>query len=159
MKPLVNLDELDNFIERADGPFKERYAIIGKKIGAKKLSYSLAIVPPGKKMCPFHNHRINEELFIIIEGTGILRFGPHTYELKRHDVIACPPGDRSVAHQIINTGIGDLKYFCLSTAEPFDICEYPDSNKILSLDRQENRDFRHISKVDQAVDYMHGEDA
>lgn len=159
MKPLVNIDQLDNFIEREDGPFKERCAVIGKNIGAKKLNYSIAIVPPGKKMCPFHNHRINEELFIIIEGTGILRFGSQTYELKRHDVIACPPGDRSVAHQIINTGTADLKYFCLSTAEPFDICEYPDSNKILSIDRQENRDFRHISRTDQAVDYMHGEDS
>jgi argininosuccinate lyase len=35
MKPILNLDELDDFIAREDGPFKERYAIIGEKIGSK----------------------------------------------------------------------------------------------------------------------------
>jgi uncharacterized cupin superfamily protein len=125
MKPFINLFDLNDFISQEEGPFQERYAAISEMIGAKKLSYSFAIIPPGKKMCPFHNHRINEELFIIIEGRGLLRFGDDSYEVKPFDVIACPAGDRSVAHQIINTSESDLKYFCLSTNEPYDICEYP----------------------------------
>lgn len=157
MKPLINLFELNNFIAREEGPFKEQYAEISEMIGAKKLSYSLAIIPPGKKMCPFHNHRINEELFIILEGEGTLRFGTEIFPVKPFDVIACPPGDRSVAHQIINTGDHDLKYFCLSTNEPYDICEYPDSDKILAMDKQTAVGFRHIAKTSSAVDYMDGE--
>lgn len=157
MKPYVNLFELTDFIANEDGPFQEQYAIISDRIGAKKLSYSFAIIPPGKKMCPFHNHRINEELFIIIEGTGVLRFGDEKFPVKQFDVIACPPGDRSVAHQIINTGDVDLKYFCLSTNEPYDICEYPDSDKVLAMDKQTKIRFRHITKAASAVDYMEGE--
>lgn len=157
MKPLVNLFELDQFIANEKGPFKERYAAISEQLGAKKLSYSFAIIPPGKKMCPFHNHRVNEELFIIIEGTGVLRFGNETYPVKPFDVIACPPGDRSVAHQIVNTSDFDLKYFCLSTNEPYDICEYPDSDKVLAMDKQTPIGLRHIARARDAVDYYDGE--
>jgi uncharacterized cupin superfamily protein len=155
MKPIINLNEIDNFEVSDDGPFQERYAGVSDKIGAQKLGYSITIVPPGKKVCPFHNHHVNEEMFLILEGEGTLRFGEQEYPIKEQDVIACPPGGREVAHQIINTSQQDLKYFCLSTNEPVDICEYPDSNKVLSMSgKPGNRTFRHISKIDDAVDYF-----
>ncbi len=155
MKPIINLNEIDNFEVSDDGPFQERYAGVSDKIGAQKLGYSITIAPPGKKVCPFHNHHVNEEMFLILEGEGTLRFGEQEYPIKEQDVIACPPGGREVAHQIINTSQQDLKYFCLSTNEPVDICEYPDSNKVLSMSgKLGNRTFRHISKIDDAVDYF-----
>ena len=43
-------------------------------------------------------------MFLILEGEGDLRFGDRRYPLRRHDVIACPPGGPSVTHPIINTG-------------------------------------------------------
>ena len=158
MKPVINLDELDDYRENSDGPYQEKYAPVSEKISAKNLSYSVSVVPPGKKVRPFHNHRIIEEMFLVLEGSGTLRYGDKEYPLKKHDIIACPPGDKSVAHQIINTGDSDIRYFCLSTNEPYDICEYPDSNKILSTAGPSNkRDFTHISRLDMAVDYFDGE--
>ena len=158
MRPFINLDEIDDFQAVDNGPFQERFSAIGVKIGAQRLGYSIAIVPPGKKVCPFHNHRINEEMFLILEGTGTLRYGAEEYPIRRHDIIACPPGGRGVAHQIINTSAADLKYLCLSTNDPYDICEYPDSNKMLAMAGPTgNRDFRHISRIDDAVDYFDGE--
>lgn len=158
MKPFINLDELADFQEQGEGPYGEKYSAISNKIGAKKLGYSISIVPPGKKVCPFHNHRINEEMFLVLEGHGTLRFGDKEYPLKKHDIIACPPGGRDVAHQIINTSNSELKYLCLSTNEPYDICEYPDSNKVMAMVGEAGkREFRHISKADQQVDYMDGE--
>lgn len=157
MKPLMNLDEL-SFVSHEDGPFKGRYAEIGNKIGAQKLGYSLTVVEPGKKVCPFHNHHVNEEMFFILEGTGLLRFGEQEYPLRKHDVIACPPGKRDVAHQIINTGETELRYLALSTMERHEICEYPDSNKVgLAVGEEGKRDLRLIFKVEQAVDYFDGE--
>lgn len=159
MKPLINLDELTDYQEREEGPFKEKYAVVGPKIGAKKLGYSVTVVPPGKKSCPFHNHRINEEMFLVLEGSGTLRFGDKEYSIKKHDIIACPPGGRDVAHQILNTSKSDLKYLCLSTEEPNEICEYPDSNKVMAYVGNYGKvEFKHISKIDQAVDYMDGEE-
>lgn len=158
MKPFLNLDELDDYEASDDGPFGEKYSVVSDKIGAQKLGYSVTIVPPGKKVCPFHNHRINEEMFLILEGTGTLRFGEQEYPLKPHDIIACPPGGPEVAHQIINTSDSDIKYLCLSTNEPYDICEYPDSNKMMAMvGGQGERKFRHIAKIEDAVDYYEGE--
>lgn len=158
MKPFVNLAQLDGYEHSDDGPFEESYATISDKIGAQKLGYSVSIVPPGKKANPFHNHRINEEMFLVLEGCGTLRFGDEEYAIKQHDIIACPPGDRDVAHQIINTSDADIKYLCLSTQEPYDICEYPDSNKVLSyVISPDKPTFRHITKADDTVDYYDGE--
>lgn len=158
MKPLLNLNELDEFHASDDGAFAEKYAVVSEKIGAVKLGYSVSVVSPGKKVCPFHNHRINEEMFLILEGTGTLRFGNQEYSLKPHDIIACPPGGPEVAHQIVNTSDADIKYLCLSTKEPYDICEYPDSNKVLTyVGGPEDRSLRHVFKKEDAVDYYEGE--
>ena len=159
MKPFLNLDELDDYKENAKGPFAEQYAGVSDKIGAEKLSYSVTILQPGKKVCPFHNHRVNEEMFLILQGIGTLRFGNEEHPLKVHDIIACPPGGRDVAHQIVNTSDTELRYLCLSTCEEADICEYPDSNKVLTyLKGDGDAGFKHIARMDQAVDYFYGEE-
>jgi uncharacterized cupin superfamily protein len=158
MKPFLNLSEISEYEASDEGPFKEKYARVGDKIGAKKLGYSVVVLEPGFKVCPFHNHHVNEEMFLILEGEGTLRFGENEYAIKKDDIIACPPGGTEVAHQIINTGTSDLRYLCLSTNEPFEICEYPDSNKALALAGERgNYAFRHITRLDDAVDYYHGE--
>ena len=157
MKPVINLDELE-FTSDADEPFVGKYGVISERIGAKELGYSLTVVPPGKRVCPFHNHHINEEMFFILEGTGLLRFGDQEYPLRAHDVIAAPPGKREVAHQIINTGQTELKYLALSTMKPYDIVEYPDSNKLgVMVGEQGKRSLRAIFKAEQTVDYFEGE--
>jgi uncharacterized cupin superfamily protein len=159
MKPLINLDDvvLDGSFEA--GPFQQRYGEIASRIGARKLGYNLTVVAPGKRACPFHNHHTNEEMFFILEGQGVLRFGHERYPLRRHDIIACPPGSRDVAHQIENTGSEDLTYLALSTMEPSEIAEYPDSNKIgVLVGEHGNMDLRLFLKADQAVDYMEGEE-
>lgn len=159
MKPVVNLNELNDFTSNDDGKYGESYAPISDKIGAQNLSYSLSIVPPGKRVGPFHNHHVIEEMFLIIEGEGTLRFGDKEYPIKAQDVIACPPGGREVAHQIINTSDKPLKYFCLSDNPKADIVEYPDSNKTLSYVRsnEDRKGFRHISRLEDEVDYYEGE--
>jgi uncharacterized cupin superfamily protein len=153
MKPVINLDELE-FESQEDGPFQGRYGVIGERIGAQKLGYNLTICPPGKKVCPFHNHHVDEEMFFILEGEGLLRFGDQEYPLRKHDVIACPPGKRDVAHQIVNTGKTDLKYLALSTMARSEICEYPDSNKVgVYAGVPGKRDLRLMFRAEQSVDY------
>jgi len=158
MKPVINLDELEMEGTREDGSFQQSYGIISPKIGAQRLGYNLTICPPGKRACPFHNHHVNEEMFMILEGEGLLRFGGEEFPLRKHDVIACPPGKRDVAHQIINTGEVDLKYLSLSTMDPHEVCEYPDSNKVGAFIGEYGKmDLRLMFKAEQAVDYMEGE--
>lgn len=159
MRPFINLQDIKEFEEADNGDFKSRYATISERIGAVKLGYSMTEVPPGKKVCPFHNHHINEEMFLILDGVGILRFGKEEYPLKALDIIACPPGGREVAHQILNTGSQVLKYLSLSTNEPQEICEYPDSDKLLVMARHEDKtsNFRYIGRLEDRADYFEDE--
>jgi len=129
-KPLINLDEVAFDDIEDHGLYTSRRALFSAGIGARQLGYNLTILPPGKSQCPFHSHRAEEEMFLILEGEGELRFGNERYPLRKHDVIACPTGGPEVAHQIINTGTTEMRYLALSSLHEREVCEYPDSNKV-----------------------------
>jgi uncharacterized cupin superfamily protein len=129
-KPFVNLADVEFNDVEDNGCFTSRRALFSAGIGARKLGYNLTVLPPGKAQCPFHSHRGEEEMFLILEGEGELRFGDQRYAIRKHDVIACPTGGADVAHQIINTGAADMRYLALSNLVDIETCEYPDSSKI-----------------------------
>ena len=54
-------------------------------------------------------------MFFILEGEGKIRMGPETWPIGKGDLIACPPGGKGTAHQIINTGAAELKFLAVST--------------------------------------------
>jgi uncharacterized cupin superfamily protein len=170
-RPLVNLDELEVrevARERAPhGPNAEQYDIrwaeIATRIGARKLGYNLTVVAPGKRNCPFHSHRAEEEMFFILEGTGELRYGNTRYRLRSGDIIACPTGGPDSAHQIINTGDTEMRYLSISTMAPIEVCDYPDSGKFGVYEDQPWDDggrrepFRHLARREDTRDYWEGE--
>lgn len=131
MKPIANLDEVEFTDIEDNGYYTSKRAQFSAGIGARKLGYNLTELPPGKAHCPFHNHRGEEEMFLILEGEGELRFGTERYPIRKHDVIACPTGGPEVAHQIINTGSTRMRYLALSSLAEIEVCEYPDSGKIM----------------------------
>lgn len=106
-----------------------------------------------KTQCPFHCHHGEEEMFLILEGQGELRFGDQRYPIRAHDVIACPPGGPEVAHQIINTGTTTMRYFALSTLSEVDACEYPDSQKVLIVAGDGEGRLRKMVRAENTVDY------
>src|SRR6185312_9751099 len=119
-RPIINLDELeyvrwDQRFSHQQPPPRERYgadvADIGRKIGARKLGYNLTVIDPGKAAYPAHAHRINEEMFLVLDGQGELRVGEARYPVRAGDVIACPPGGADSAHQLRNTGTVPLRVF------------------------------------------------
>jgi uncharacterized cupin superfamily protein len=159
-KPVINVDELDYVHTSKGDVFEERYAVVSDKIGAKKLGYSISLVPPGKRVCPYHNHHVNEEMFFILEGTGTYRFNDQEYPVRPGDFCAAPPGGRETAHHLINTGNVDLKYIALSTMEEPEICEQPDSDKFMMFSKVRHDDktrMRYIGRMKNALDYFDGE--
>ena len=158
MKPIANLDEVEFTDLEENGYYSSRRAQFSDAIGARKLGYNLTELPPGKAQCPFHNHHGEEEMFLILEGEGELRFGSQRYPIRRHDVIACPTGGREVAHQIINTGRTTMRYLALSTVVDIETCQYPDSNKIMIGSGQRGQPgLWKMFRADAAVEYYHGE--
>src|SRR6478752_3958752 len=100
VKPMINLAEVEFDDIEENGRYTSKRARFSDGIGARRLGYNLTVLPPGKVQCPFHSHRAEEEMFLILEGEGELRFGEARYPIRKHDVIACTTGGAEVAHQI-----------------------------------------------------------
>lgn len=161
--PIVNLDQLATGRELRHGDkFDAKIAPVGPRIGARKLGYNVTSVAPGKRAFPFHNHHANEEMFFVLEGEGMLRFGPHEYPVRKGDFVCCPAG--GPAHQLVNTGADELRYVAVSTMLDTDVWHYPDSGKFGVIGGREpgaplaNASFPSRFVPDGAgVDYWHGE--
>jgi len=154
VKPIMNLDEVEFDDVEENGIFTSSRGQISSHIGARQLGYNLTVLPPGKVQCPFHSHHGEEEMFLILEGEGEIRFGDKRYPIRKYDVIACPTGGPEVAHQIINTGTATLRYLALSTLVDIEVCEYPDSQKILVVTgRSGERGLRKMLRAEATVDY------
>ena len=154
MQPLMNLDDVEFDDVEENGIYTSSRGQISDRIGAEKLGYNLTVLPPGKVQCPFHCHHGEEEMFLILEGEGELRFGDRRYPIRKHDVIACPTGGPDVAHQIINTGTTTMRYLALSTRVEVEVCEYPDSQKLLVVTEKPARPgLRKLFRAEATVDY------
>jgi uncharacterized cupin superfamily protein len=155
-KRVINIDELKlEHFEKGD-----RFACdavrIGPLLGARDLGYSYDVVPPGKRSCPFHSHRGEEEMFFIVKGRGTLRYGNETRPVRAGDFICCPTGGPETAHQLVNDSGAELAYISVSTMMPAEICEYPDSKKIGAFGAGTER-LRHMTHNEHAVDYWKDE--
>jgi uncharacterized cupin superfamily protein len=157
--PVVNIAELElqpwtrsDFYGGAD-------VRIGPMIGVRDLGISYSEVQPGMSSCPFHNHHVEDEMFIILEGEGTYRFGAESYPIRAGSVLGAPAGGQETAHQIINTGSTVLRYYGISTMSLADVCEYPDSGKFGVFSRSTRNPYdhttiRHLQFIGQpGVDY------
>jgi uncharacterized cupin superfamily protein len=142
--------------------FAPRIARIGPMLGARKLGYSLIVLAPGKRAFPFHHHRVNEEMFFVVEGEGEMRIGHETHAIRAGDVIACPAGGIETAHQIVNTSAHELRYLAISTQASPDVVEYPDTGRhaVIVADepaRTATEGFRAVFRVEDSLGYWDGE--
>lgn len=142
--------------------YDARMGFIAQKLGAQKLGGNITVIPPGKRAFPHHNHRFNEKLFLILEGTGHLRLGTKPHAVRVGDVICCSPGGPETAHQFINTSDSDLKFLAISTKLSPEIAEYPDTGKfgILaeypSTPNGKPNGFMFVGRPERSEDYWEG---
>jgi uncharacterized cupin superfamily protein len=134
-------------------------SVIGsRQMPGRRIGCGIDIVPPGKRSCPYHFHYGQEEMFIVLDGTGTLRVAGEMLPIKAGDVISIPPGPE-YPHQIINTSDAPLKYLSLSTQEFPEVCEYPDSGKYLAFTRTDGPLLQRgrMHRPDTDLDYWDGE--
>jgi uncharacterized cupin superfamily protein len=159
-KPVINPADLDLEHWQKGTFFESRDASFGAMLGLRNLGIGYGELPPGKCGCPFHNHHIEEELFVILSGEGEYRFGPDRYPVKPGDVLGAPAGGPETAHHLINTGTVPLAYLSISANAAAEIVEYPDSGKFLAKSRATpggKSVFRFIGRKDSETDYWDGE--
>jgi uncharacterized cupin superfamily protein len=132
-------------------------ARLGPGTAARQLGCSFDVVPPGKQTCPYHLHHAQEELFVILEGSGTLRVAGERLPVKAGDVIFMPAGPE-YPHQILNTSDAPLKYLSLSTKQYPEVCEYPDSGKFMAWSWKEGQEtLAELHASGNSLDYWHGE--
>lgn len=121
-------------------------------LAARDLGVSVDTVPPGKRACPYHLHHAEEEMFIVLEGSGTLRVAGEMLPIGRGDIITIPAG-REYPHQILNTSSAPLKYLSISTRRAPEVCEYPDSGKVNAFSNGRIL----IQRKADSLDYWDGE--
>ncbi|HEY8375925.1 MAG TPA: cupin domain-containing protein [Nannocystis sp.] len=87
-------------------------------------------LPPGHTTCPFHRHLREDEVFFVLSGRGVLRYGDALYDIGPGDCISCPAGTEA-AHQIANPYDEDLVYLAIGPNDPHEVAVYPDTGKVL----------------------------
>jgi uncharacterized cupin superfamily protein len=128
-------------------------AALSDGTAAQKLGCGIDTVAPGQQSCPYHFHHTQEEMFIVLEGTGTLRVADELLPIQAGDVIFIPCGP-DYPHHILNSSDAPLKYLSISTMERPEVCEYPDSGKIgVSTHRGE----RFMQRRANTLDYWDGE--
>ncbi len=101
------------------------------RFGMGRLGMNARRVPPGHSACPAHTHLMADEIFVVLEGHGVFRYGDETYPIGPGDCISCP-ADTGIAHQLANPAdsTSDLVYLAIGAEPPAEICTYPDSGAI-----------------------------
>lgn len=137
--------------------YESTSARLGTATAACKLGASIDIVPAGKRACPYHYHHAQEEMFIVIEGSGTLRVAGELLPLKCGDVVFIPAGPQ-YPHQILNTSNAPLKYLSISTRESPEICVYPDSGKHQAIAHADGvLTVQAVHREESSLDYWDGE--
>lgn len=114
-----------------------------------KLGMARSRLPRGRSMCPFHYHQLEDEIFFVLSGRGVLRYGDDVRELRAGDCVSCPAGTK-VAHQICNPFEEDLVYLAIGPHEPQEVGVYPDNGKVMI------RGLQRVGKLED-LPYLAGE--
>jgi mannose-6-phosphate isomerase-like protein (cupin superfamily) len=83
--------------------------------GARHLDYRISMYQP-MAYVKAHSHKVQEQIYHVLEGEGLMDIGGERRVVRRHDVIYLPPG---VEHAIQNSGVVDL-VFLVVTSPPSD---------------------------------------
>ena len=124
-----NKHEKYEFYKYAVTESVQKYEVASPREGNQTVTafYSL---PPGKSSYPFHYHTVNEEVFYIISGSGVVETFDGEHSVTAGDIMVFPAG-KAGAHKLTNTSeTENLVYLDVDTNKTPEIAYYPHSNKV-----------------------------
>ena len=129
---VVNLDELE-------GDFGGRVKALGRSAGADLTGLNWAQVDEGEEGAPPHLHSVDEEIFVVLDGEGVLQLWPTPQRVRQgvayeeHPIRAGHVVSRTASSGIAHgfrAGAPGMTVLAYGTRRPDDVCYYPRSNKI-----------------------------
>ncbi len=115
------------------------------------LNFDMRRLDPGEYSSTYHFHRYGEELFMIISGQGTLRTPDGLEKVYPGDILFFEAGPTG-AHQLYNHSGEPCQYLDVRMFPGYDVCEYPDSGKLLLVPSME------IYARDSLLGYFDGEE-
>ena len=79
--------------------------------GSRLIDYRISCYQPMAYVA-LHTHRVQEQVYHVLEGEGTMEMDGKRQVVRKHDVIDIPPG---VEHAIYNTGLSDLTFIVATT--------------------------------------------
>lgn len=150
---IVNVDDVEP-VERDAATVGRRIRDLARPAGSRRTGLRVADVLPGKLHTAPHCHSLEEEIFVVLEGTGeLLLWEPEgivEHEVRPGSVVVRRAGT-GVAHAF-RGGAEGLRVLMYGTRDPGDMCFYPRSGKVLF------RGIGLVTRLGDPVDYWDGED-
>jgi uncharacterized cupin superfamily protein len=97
---------------------------LGQRAGLRRVSLSIARVPPGKESFLYHRHERDEEFLFILSGRGRAEIGSEVFEVDAGDFMGFPAPD-GPPHHLINPFSDDLVYLMGGESSGSDIGYFP----------------------------------
>jgi uncharacterized cupin superfamily protein len=105
--------------------------------GSEQSGLNLVRLPPGEEGAPPHVHSLEDEFFVVLEGSGTFHLEPtparrefggqsETHDVRPGTVISKPAGGGICHH--MTAGDGGLTYLVYGTRQPSDVIFYPRKN-------------------------------
>jgi uncharacterized cupin superfamily protein len=101
---------------------------LGDVLESTRTGVGHLVVAAGALSGPPHCHAAEEELFVVLDGTGTLLLGDEEHPVRAGSVVARPPGT-GVPHAF-RAGDEPLTLLAFGTREPNDIVFFPRSGKV-----------------------------
>jgi uncharacterized cupin superfamily protein len=126
---IVNLSDLPWTPWSADERMAVEIQDPARRLGSVHSGFRLYRLAPGKQATRLHRHHHQEEMFLILKGSGTLRHGERNVPVKAGDFILYTAGD-PVAHTFVNTSQETLEYLATGNRVAHEVCEYPEQGTV-----------------------------
>jgi uncharacterized cupin superfamily protein len=124
---IVALEDVEPALQER-GPVHRLRRDLARAAGSQLSGIQHVVVAPGRRSSVRHCHSHDDELFVVLEGEGVVLLGDERHAVRPGSIVARPAAT-GVAHTF-EAGPGGLVLLAYGTREPADTCWYPDSQKI-----------------------------
>jgi uncharacterized cupin superfamily protein len=108
--------------------YHETYRALAAAAGSSRCGLNHCELEPGQQGSPTHIHSAEEEVYIVLAGSGEALLGEETQPLRPGSVLWCPPAGR-VGHAV-RAGTEGMTYLVYGTRCPGEWVYYPRSRKV-----------------------------
>jgi mannose-6-phosphate isomerase-like protein (cupin superfamily) len=75
-----------------DGPADLEFRHASRALGLEHSGLSFQRIPPGYRFPIGHTHREQEEVFVVVRGSGRMKLDDEVVDVGEYDVVRVPPG-------------------------------------------------------------------